>query len=61
MAAPQVKQDDFLTDFEKTVIEMRNLQKAYFKTRDRAILEQSKAAERKVDAYIKQKTDPSLF
>ena len=61
MAAPKPQETEFLTDFEKAVIEMRNLQKAYFKTCDRAILEQSKAAERKVDAYIKQKTDPSLF
>lgn len=61
MAAPNPKENEHLTDFDRAVIEMRNLQKAYFKTRDRDILEQSKAAERKVDNYIKQKTDPSLF
>lgn len=61
MPAPKPAENEYVTDFEKLVLEMRNLQKAYFKTRDRDILEQSKATERKVDAYLKQKTDPSLF
>ena len=54
---PVVEVDAFVV----MVFEMRNLQKAYFRTRDKDILQQSKEAERKVDAYIKQKTDPSLF
>lgn len=61
MAAPKPQENEFLTDFEKAVIEMRNLQKAYFKTRDGKILTQSKQAERNVDAMIKRKTDGSLF
>ena len=49
------------TEFENAVKEMRYLQRQYFKTRDRAILEQSKAAERAVDEYFTNKENPKLF
>ena len=49
------------TEFENIVKEMRYLQKQYFKTRDRAILEQSKASERAVDEYFTNKENPKLF
>lgn len=53
--------------FDK-VVEMRRLQKEYFKTRSPFILEKSKAVERDIDNEIKrvqaiemQRTQPNLF
>ena len=39
-------------EFTAAVAEMRLLQKNYFKTRDRAILEACKSLEKKVDTYL---------
>lgn len=50
-----------MTEFEKLVQDMRKAQKAYFATRDKKILDQSKALERKVDEYLKNLNSPSLF
>lgn len=41
-----------MDEFVKTVQEMRNAQKEYFKTRDKAILAKSKELERKVDNML---------
>lgn len=41
-------------DFFAAVATMRRLQREYFKTRSPEILQQSKAAEREVDAMIRQ-------
>lgn len=41
-------------DFFAAVATMRRLQREYFKTRSPDILQQSKAAEREVDAMIQQ-------
>lgn len=52
-------------EFIELVSKMRSLQKAYFRTRDREILTQSKAAEAAVDREIREMTSPhkqtSLF
>lgn len=45
---------DQMTEFVSTVQLMRTAQKEYFKTRDRAVLGQSKGLERKVDALLAQ-------
>lgn len=48
--------------FVAMVEQMRALQKEYFKTRDRGILQQSKNAEREVDKAIKELNgNPSLW
>ncbi len=48
--------------FVASVEQMRDLQKQYFKTRDRGILQQSKNAEREVDKAIKELNDnPKLW
>ena len=48
--------------FVAMVEQMRVLQKEYFKTRDRGILQQSKNAEREVDEAIKKLNgNPSLW
>ena len=52
---------EYISEFEKIVKEMRDYQKQYFKTRDRNILELSKAAERRVDQYLQNKLTPKLF
>ena len=57
----KVKPENESFNFEKAVKEMRYLQKQYFKTRDRAILEQSKATERAVDEYLLNQQKPKLF
>lgn len=44
----------------KATREMRKLQKEYFKTRDRGILQQSKDKEREVDNLIRVQ-EPDLF
>ena len=41
-----------MDEFIKTVQEMRNAQKEYFRTRDKAILAKSKELERKVDNML---------
>lgn len=53
--------------FDK-VVEMRRLQKEYFKTRSPFVLEKSKAVEKEIDNEIKrvqaiemQRTQPNLF
>lgn len=53
--------------FDK-VVEMRRLQKDYFKTRSKSSLEQSKDLEKRVDAEIQrvnnilfERTNPKLF
>lgn len=43
------------------VSEMRKLQKEYFKTRDRGVLEKSKQQERFVDKLIDDLSKPKLF
>lgn len=48
------------TDFRALVKRMRAEQKLYFRTRDRNVLEASKAAERAVDAEIAN-DGPDLF
>lgn len=50
-----------MTEFEKLVQDMRKAQKAYFASRDKKILEQSKALEKKVDEYLKNIKQPKLF
>lgn len=42
-------------EFEKLVRDMRAAQKKYFKTRDRAALEESKRLERDVDKYLEER------
>lgn len=42
--------------FEKLVRDMRAAQKKYFKTRDRAVLEESKRLEREVDKYLEERS-----
>lgn len=42
-------------------IETRKLQKAYFRTRDRLMLERSKAAEATLDRLLEDYTTPKLF
>lgn len=50
-----------MTDFEKLVQDMRKAQKLYFAKRDKKILEQSKALERKVDEHLQNLKTPKLF
>lgn len=50
-----------MNDFIKLVSKMRALQKEYFKTRNKDILMQSKAAEQEVDKYIYNHNNPSMF
>lgn len=51
-----------MTDFEKMVMEMRKMQKQYFKLRSIAALEKSRILERQVDAHLKaiQKEEEAL-
>lgn len=42
-------------------IEMRQLQRKYFRTRDKDILIKSKAAEDKLDRLLEGYTNPKLF
>jgi hypothetical protein len=48
-------------EFLEMVIEMRELQKKYFKTRDKMILAKSKEMEKKVDAAIEKLQDGLLL
>lgn len=52
-----------MDEFVKTVQEMRNYQKEYFKTRDKATLAKSKELERKVDNMLSNLAPnmPNLF
>ncbi len=52
-----------MDEFIKTVQEMRNAQKEYFKTRDKATLAKSKELERKVDNMLSHLAPnmPNLF
>lgn len=52
-----------LKDFVRLVAKMRKAQREYFRTRDPAVLEESKALEREVDAAVKELADdrPRLF
>ena len=54
---------EMMDEFVKTVQEMRNAQKEYFKTRDKAILAKSKELERKVDNMLSNLVPnmPNLF
>lgn len=45
-----------MDNFEKLVRDMRAAQKKYFKTRDRAVLEESKRLEREVDKYLEERS-----
>lgn len=54
--------------FYDKVVEMRRLQKEYFRTRDKNILKRSKAAEKEIDdeikrvnAILERANQPSLF
>lgn len=55
-------------DFFNLVAKMRHMQKEYFKTRDIAVLQNSKSLEKRVDEEIervrlilKQRQEPTLF
>jgi len=55
-------------EFYLRVVEMRKAQKLFFKTRDRGVLNKSKALEREIDeeikrveAVIRQHEQPKLF
>lgn len=52
-----------MDEFVKTVREMRNAQKEYFKTRDKEVLAKSKELERKVDRMLSSmfSDTPNLF
>lgn len=52
-----------MDEFVKTVQEMKNAQKEYFKTKDKAILAKSKELERKVDNMLSNLAPnmPNLF
>lgn len=52
-----------MKDFITTVKDMREAQKEYFRTRDRQVLQRSKALEKRVDALIAEYNDKpkSLF
>ena len=52
--------DDYYQQFISAAINVRNKQKAYFKTRDKGILMQSKAAEARLDAMIAEYLNPKL-
>lgn len=51
-----------MTCFEKMVLEMRKMQKQYFKLRSVSALEKSRILERQVDAHLKaiQKEEEAL-
>lgn len=46
-----------MRDFITTVKAMREAQKEYFRTRDRQVLQRSKALEKRVDALIAEYND----
>jgi len=50
-----------LAELEAAVAAMRDCQQEYFRIRSRAALIESKAAEKRVDAILRQKREPSLF
>lgn len=48
-------------EFLKTVKDMRDAQKEYFKTRSFSALEKSRHLEKRVDQMIKDNENPGLF
>ncbi|MEO1082426.1 MAG: hypothetical protein AAFY29_22920 [Pseudomonadota bacterium] len=50
-----------LEDFMSLVQRMRDAQTEYFRTRDRNVLQRSKALEREVDEAIRTATQMGLF
>ena len=51
-----------MDEFREAVRQMRSLQKQYFKTREHKTLNESKAAEKKVDEMLnEEKQGPKLF
>jgi hypothetical protein len=52
-----------LSEFAKLVADMRSMQKEYFRTGSRTVLENSKRLERQVDQALKELADdqPRLF
>lgn len=52
---------EHLENIVKETKTMRNLQKEYFKTRDKQVLERSKIQEKKIDAMIDHYYNPKLF
>jgi len=50
-----------LDELEAAAAEMQQCQQEYFRIRSRAALIESKAAETRVDAILRQKREPSLF
>lgn len=56
-----------MTEFEQTVLDMRNAQKAFFRWHDQNDLRKSKELERRVDAELARKQElekdptPDLF
>lgn len=54
-------QDEKYTRLIEAVREMRDLQKKYFATRDRAVLNEARKAEKEVDALLKEIEHPGLF
>jgi hypothetical protein len=48
-------------EFRRLVSEMRRLQKEYFRTRNMAVLEQSKVAEKAVDKALRDDGQMELF
>ena len=54
-------QDEKYTRLIEAVREMRDLQKKYFTTRDRAVLSEARKAEHTVDALLEEIEHPGLF
>lgn len=52
---PETKMDKTNDNFEKLVRDMRAAQKKYFRTRDHAVLEESKRLEHDVDKYLEER------
>jgi len=48
-------------DFAELVRSMRSMQKAYFKTRNRDVLEEAQRLEHAVDRELEERTQPRLF
>lgn len=55
---PHTDTPDIRTKIAQKAFEVRQLQKAYFKSRDKIILERSKHEERELDAMLMQYIDP---
>lgn len=61
MTNPYQKKECAHQLFVELVEQMREAQKAYFRTRDREVLHQYKQLERLVDYHLEQQTTPGLF